>query len=268
MTPIVGAKIQLLLTDPRYRFREELGEFTAPPAFESENGKTSGALSPNEFWYFWRRFLPVAGGDVWSDQELGRCMDMRTLRAELSGMMHVFDKPFAAKGMLFNYHIPFLYSMLDDVIFVQIKRDPVENVASVLDARRRQLGTETAWYSFRIPEFDALQGLDPVTQAAGQVWAINRAVGEGMSRVADSRRLCISYEGFCSDPALVFQELADRLELPSAGLSYQGPSHFCPRRKTPAADTRAIQRALAEAGRHCGARIAGSGTEARGATDV
>ena len=134
--PIIGAKIQLLLTDPRYNFRDELGEFTQQSEYKSENGKTKGVLAPNEFWYFWRRFLAEPGRDVWSDDELPKSMDTQTMLAELAGMMNVFEKPFAAKGMLFNYNIPFLDSLFDKVVFVQIKRDPVANVASVLDAQK------------------------------------------------------------------------------------------------------------------------------------
>ena len=56
--PVIGAQIQLLLTDPRYDFRNEILEFNSAISFDSEIGKTRGALSPNEFWHFWRRFLP------------------------------------------------------------------------------------------------------------------------------------------------------------------------------------------------------------------
>ena len=142
--PIIGAKIQLLLTDPRYNFRDELGEFVQQAEYRSENGKTKGVLAPNEFWYFWRRFLAEPGRDAWTDEELRQSMDTRTMLAELAGMVEVFQKPFAAKGLLFNYNIPFLNSVLDKVVFVQIKRDPVTNVASVLEARKRQLGSEDA----------------------------------------------------------------------------------------------------------------------------
>lgn len=58
-SPIIGAKIQRLLTDEKYNFRNEILDFHSKIDFNSENGKTKGALSPNEFWYFWRRFLPL-----------------------------------------------------------------------------------------------------------------------------------------------------------------------------------------------------------------
>ncbi len=222
--PIIGAKIQLLLTDPRYNFRDELGEFVQQAEYRSENGKTKGVLAPNEFWYFWRRFLAEPGRDVWSDDELRQSMDTRTLLAELGGTMEVFGKPFAAKGMLFNYNIPFLDSIFDKVLFVQIRRDPVANVASVLEARKRQLGSEEAWYSFKIPEYEQLQGLDPVSQVAGQVHYINRAVSAGLEKVPEQRKLVVDYEGFCADPEKVFESLCEKIGL--KGAVYQGQRSF------------------------------------------
>ena len=242
-SPIIGAKIQLLLTDPRYNFRDELGEFIQQAEFKSENGKTKGVLAPNEFWYFWRRFLQEPSRDVWSDDELRKSMDTKTMQAELTGMMDVFQKPFATKGMLFNYNIPFLDSMLEKVLFVQIKRDPVTNVASVLDARKRQLGNENAWYSFKIPEYEQLKDLDPISQAAGQVVYIDRAVTAGLKQVAESRKMVVQYEDFCLDPRGAFETLCLKLGLGDP-LEYKGePGFSLSREVTP--DLESIRRALA-----------------------
>lgn len=242
--PIIGAKMQLLLTDPRYNFRDELGEFVQQTEFRSENGKTKGVLAPNEFWYFWRRFLAEPGRDVWSDDELRQSMDTITMQAELTGMMEVFQKPFAAKGMLFNYNIPFLDSVLDKVLFVQIKRDPFTNVASVLEARKRQLGSESAWYSFKIPEYDQLKHLDPVAQSAGQIHFINRAVTEGLAGIPESRKLLVQYEDFCQAPDLVFGQLVRKLNIPNA--EYSGPTQFKVSRASDSPDRMLIEAALAK----------------------
>jgi hypothetical protein len=223
--PIIGAKIQLLLTDPRYNFRDELGEFVQQAEYKSENGKTRGVLAPNEFWYFWRRFLSEPQRDVWTNDELRQSMDTRTMLAELAGMMDTFQKPFAAKGMLFNYNIPFLDSIIDKVLFVQIKRDPVTNVASVLEARKRQLGSEDAWYSFRIPEYEQLKELDPIEQAAGQVHYINKAVTEGLAKVDHSRKLVVHYEDFCVDPKRIFDQLCETAGMQSEN-RYSGEISF------------------------------------------
>ena len=222
--PIFGAKIQLLLTDPHYNFRDELREFIHQAEYRSENGKTKGVLAPNEFWYFWRRFLADPGRDVWADDELRQSMDTRTILAELAGVIDVFQKPFAAKAMLFNYNIPYLDSIMDKVIFVQIKRDPVSNIASVLEARKRQLGSENAWYSFKIPEYEQLKDLDPVLQAAGQVHCINKAVTQGMEKVDETRKLVVQYEDFCANPGKIFKALTEKIGMMNC--QYTGVKQF------------------------------------------
>ncbi|WP_036300766.1 sulfotransferase [Methylomarinum vadi] len=222
--PILGAKIQLLLTDPRYNFRDELNQFSQSIEFKSENGKTKGALAPNGFWYFWRRFLSEAERDVWTDDELLKNMDVETMKTELTGVMDVFQKPFSAKGMLFNYNIPFLNSIFDKILFIQIKRDPISNVASILEARTRQLGTEHQWYSFKIPEYDQLKNLNPIMQSSGQLHYINKAIDLGMSEVDDSRKLLVQYEDFCARPHYFFNQLLKKLELPIS--PYNGVEKF------------------------------------------
>jgi LPS sulfotransferase NodH len=242
--PIIGAKIQLLLTDPRYNFREELGEFAQQVEYKSENGKTRGVLAPNEFWYFWRRFLAEPSHDVWSDEELRQTMDVHAMKAELAGVMDVFQKPFAAKGLLFNYNIPFLDSIFEKVIFVQMRREPVANVASILEARKRQLGKEEAWYSFKIPEYESLKDLDPISQCAGQVKAIDRAVSAGLAKVSERQKLVVQYEEFCANPHVVFEKLKTRLEFGNTPV-YSGPKKFKPTREDNLPNRGAIQKALA-----------------------
>lgn len=222
--PVIGALIQLILTDPRYNFRNEILDFTSSISFESDNGKTQGALAPNEFWYFWRRFLPFGELDWLPDEELLRVVDREKLVAELTTLTRVFGKPFALKSMILNYNIPFLNAIFEKALFVQIKRDPVTNVASILEARKRQLGSENEWYSFKIPEYPQLKDLDPIAQSAGQLHFINKAVELGMSKVNESRKLLVKYEDFCNDPRLVFEKLAEKLGFNDR--EYNGPGNF------------------------------------------
>lgn len=242
--PMVGAQIQLLLTDPRFNFRNEILDFNSPISFESENGKTIGALAPNEFWYFWRRFLPFQELDWLPDEELFRVVDKNKLVAELSSLTQVFCKPFALKSMILNYNIPFLDAIFKKALFVQIKRNPVTNVASILDARRRQLGSESAWYSFKIPEYPQLKDLDPITQSAGQLHYINKAVKQGLSKVADSRKVVVQYEDFCQNPKMVFEQIVDKLKI--FNLSYSGPAHFNVTREGKIVNLKGIEQAICQ----------------------
>jgi hypothetical protein len=242
--PVVGAKIQLLLTDPAYNFRDELSDFSGSVSFASENGKTRGALSPNEFWYFWRRFLPFGEIDWLPDGELLRVVDRTALTGELTALTRVFGKPFALKSMILNYNIRFLDAIFEKALFVQMRRDPVTNVASILEARRRQLGSEAAWYSFKIPEYPQLRGADPITQSAGQLHYINKAVTDGMGTVAEARKLVVDYEIFCDNPSEVYVHLCEKIGADTQ--TYRGPGSFAVSRSAVGSSLRAgIESALA-----------------------
>ena len=227
--PVIGARIQQLLTDPRYNFRDEILDFNSEIDYRSENGKTRGALSPNEFWYFWRRFLPFENLDYLPDEELTRKGHMDGLRDELSALANVFERPFALKAMIMNQNIPALNARFDNALFVHIHRDPVFNIQSALEARKRQYGDIRRWYSFRIREYPDLKDLDPLESVAGQIAAINRSIEIGMRSVPPHRRLTIAYEAFCEDPRACYDAIAERLR----GLghstdvpAYAGPESF------------------------------------------
>jgi len=243
--PVIGAKIQLMLTDPRYNFRDELADLIQVVDYRSENGKTRGVLAPNEFWYFWRRFLADPSRDVWTNDELSEGLDVETMIAELAGLTDVFNKPFAIKSMLFNYNIPFLNAIFEKAVFVQFRRDYVSNVASVLDARERQLGGREHWYSFKIPEYPELKDLDPLVQTAGQVVHIDRAVTRGLGSIDQSRGMLVQYEDFCEDPRHTFKELLHKLGLDEAETAYVGPERFDISRTAEIPERQAIEEALA-----------------------
>ncbi|MFW2441053.1 MAG: sulfotransferase [Arenicellales bacterium] len=244
--PVIGAQIQLLLADPRYNYRNEILDFNSPISFESVNGKTKGALAPNEFWYFWRRFLPFKELDWLPDEEMHRVVDKGMLVNELTTLTRIFNKPFALKCMILNYNIPFLDAIFKKALFIQIKRDPVMNVSSILDARKRQLGSENEWYSFKIPEYPQLKGLEPVTQSAGQLHFINTAISEGMASLDESRKMVVQYEEFCQNPRHVYDELVEKLDIDGKEYSYSGPEKFNISRCDDLKNAVLIEKALSE----------------------
>ena len=227
--PITGARIQKALTDPAYEFRDELHDLKGDTDFESHHGKTAGALSPNEFWYFWRRFLP--GNEYWSREELERIVDSATLRAEIAGITDLFAKPFACKGMIFNENIPYMAELFPNAIFIWVRREPEYNMQSLLLARERQYGDMNQWYSFKIKEYPQLKNLDPLASVAGQVASINRSVEKGIANLPAQNKLVIQYEDFCQSPEHYFKELTHRVaaqnDIGNAGaLEYSGDISF------------------------------------------
>lgn len=230
--PVIGAKIQRLLLDPVFNFRNELTDvFSRDIVYKSENGKTQGAMSPNEFWFFWRRFFPYAELDMdyMPDCELAKVFDRETFVKELMGIADVFHKPLAMKGMIANYNIGFLDSILDTVIFIHTKREPCSNIVSVLEARKRQMLDIKEWYSFRIPEMKELIQLeDPAMQAAGQIYYTNSAIEKALEHVADERKIEIQYEDFCEAPEKYYHLLRTKLARQDFHIAekYCGESRF------------------------------------------
>ena len=209
--PLVGAKIQQLLTDPRYNFRNEILDFNSDINFSSDNGKTRGALAPNEFWYFWRRFLPFDELDYMPADQLRQKANLAGFRDELNALANIFEKPFAMKAMIMNQNIPELAEQFDKPLFIWIRRDPIFNIQSALDARKRQHGDINTWYSFKIKEYPELKNLDPLESVASQIAAINRSVEHGIAALPDHQKLVVQYEDFCRRPEYYYNEITRRL---------------------------------------------------------
>lgn len=232
--PIIASKIQMLLTDEKYNYRNEILDFKSNINYSSENGKTKGALAPNEFWYFWKRFLPFEKDlDYLSTDELLDKVDIDTFKSELAGMVNVFQKPFALKGMILNYNIDFLDKLFSKAIFIHVKRDPLTNIESALKARERQLGSIYEWYSFKFPEYNELKKLTPHEQVAGQVYHINKAIESRLKNVVEDKKIVIPYEDFCDNPEKYYSELIKKLRVQGYDISldYKGETSFNMTRK-------------------------------------
>jgi hypothetical protein len=225
--PFIGAKIQQLLADREYSFRDEILDFAHEISFTSSLGKTTGALSPNEFWYFWRRFIPITEPSYMDDESLNK-VKAKELVAELAAIEAVFDKPLTMKGTIVELNIPFLSGLFDKALFLFVRRDPFFNIQSLLESREKYFGHRLAWYSIRPREYVMLKNLDPIEQVAGQVYFTNRAIEDGLSRIEASRKLVVDYESFCQSPEAIFVQIVDSLGQQNyhAQWKYAGPEQF------------------------------------------
>jgi len=206
--PYLGARIQQLLTDPAYNYRDELGGTDLQPSFESDVGKTKGILASNVFWYFIRRFFPDGETAEFSPQRWA-ATDREGFVAELAALTRVFQKPFVLKGMCFNWNLPDLVALFDKAVVLDIERDPLANVDSILSARQRYYGDKTVWWSYRPPEMREPSGLSPAAEVASQVFYNRQAVERGLALIPENRKLRIRYEALCSEPEVHLQRICD-----------------------------------------------------------
>lgn len=225
--PYIGAKIQLLLTDPAYSYRNEIVDFSSDIGFKSDLGKTAGALAPNDFWYFWRRFIPNKVPRYITEVEENEIKGEKLL-AEVAAIESVFKKPFAMKAMILEQNIPFLSRLFGNVIFINLKRHPFYNIQSLLEARIKFFGDCNKWYSIRPKQYHELLKYDPIKQIAGQVFFKNMAVKEGLSKINSLQYLEVEYEEYCNNPRNVFMKIKRKYQ--EYGIffdrEYKGPDRF------------------------------------------
>jgi Sulfotransferase family len=228
-SPYIGAMIQQMLLHPTFQYKEEFADVKNFALFTSDLGKTSGLFAPNEFYYFWRRFFQYGEIQHLSEHET-RNVDANGFFSELASIESVFEKPLAMKGHLIGWNIPFFYSLFSNVIFVHVRRDPIYNAQSLLEAREKFYGDQGQWYSFKPVEYPMLKELTPYQQVAGQVYFTNRAVGHGLSAIKKINGLSVSYEEFCKSPRKIYRNLRERLAQFGYDVSsrYMGPESFEP----------------------------------------
>jgi len=228
-SPRFAALVQhaILDLDPRH---EILPPEAKKTSYNSELGKTRGAASPHEFWYFWRRYFPF--DDVGAlPGNIVEATDFRGFERDVAAFQNVFGQPMVMKGMIINHHLAEFARRIRNCVFVHVTRDPIENAASLLRARGDFFGDTNAWYSFKPPEYRWLAGESAETQVMGQVLATNRAIGAQLKAIPE-KSIQVEYEEFCNAPETVWRKLGTLLRARGFKISaYHGPTHFRTRRR-------------------------------------
>ena len=196
------AQQSLLELDPL----NQLGFNSTKIEYSSNLGKTMGALSPSEYWYFWREYFKFGDISILNKKEL-ETVDAKKFISEICSFERLTGKPLVMKGMLLNWHIPYLYTINKNFIFIDIKREDFFNAQSLLFAREKFFGSREKWYSFKPQEYDFLKNVDPIEQVAGQVIYTRRAVENGLAEVPDSNKMSIAYNDFCQTPFRVLDQI-------------------------------------------------------------
>jgi hypothetical protein len=208
--PAVGALVQRLLFDPTLQFRDELalGTDTAEDTeHQSTLGKTSGPRSPNEFWYFWRHFLGLGNPPVLTEAAR-RTADTGGFCAHLGALETVLGRPLALKAMIASWELGWVADLLPQAVFVDLQRDPLEVMASLLRARVLHGGDRQRWYAFAVPGLPRPSGLGPELEVAVQVRAMRCAIESSLATLPGERVVRVEHRAWRADPAAVQRRLA------------------------------------------------------------
>lgn len=223
--PAFGCEVQKALVD--FDKGNQLGLSDLAQDYSSSLGRASGVLAPSEFWYYWRRFFKFTDGQKLNEAELDS-VDSQAFINGLGAMESSLGKPLAMKGMIMNWHIPYLAKLSDRFFCVSIKRDLFEVAQSILICRERYSGSRKGWWSFRPPQYKDWLELSPIEQVAAQAVYTQKAVADGIASIPSDRKLELSYADFCTSPNLIYNQIREKYQ--SLGIDtfaeYTGNDYF------------------------------------------
>ncbi len=174
--------------------------------YTSDLGKTKGILSPNEFWYFWRKHFPINIKGTIDVDKINKSEAIR-FRNRIYAIQNLFEGPFISKGMIANNCIDYLSELFPNAIFVYIKRNLYSNSKSLYKARKDFFGTTDEWYSFYPKEPLFYENLSSEEQVVLQVIDTNHEIESSLANIHNGRVVKLEYESFCENPKIILQKL-------------------------------------------------------------
>jgi len=225
--PYLGTRIQQLLCDKRFDLKNELADLSGSVSLTSRLGTTSGALNPNEFYHFWRRFFPNYDIEYLDEEQLQK-VDIEGLRKGLASIEAGFDLPVATKGLMLLYNVDLAHRIFPNALIVYLQRESFFVMQSILLSREEFYNDRNRWWSAKPRTFADLQKLDPFHQIAGQVYFTEEAIDSALDALPDKNVLKLNYESFCKNPVDTLHQVSAKYQALGKPLAsdYQGPKQL------------------------------------------
>lgn len=174
--------------------------------FKNYYGSVAGFNGPNDGFHIWNRWLGEDRNTIPAD------IGEDTL-GEIRNFVHTwhttFEKPLLNKNNRNSLCVELFAHALDHVKFVEIRRDPVYVVQSLILSRLEVQGSkEIAW---GLASKDSDTSEDPykyVDDICDQVYAVEQELNEARKHVAPEHYLKVTYEDFCAQPQVVLDSVS------------------------------------------------------------
>jgi len=190
-----------------------------PGSYQAFYGKSTGLGGANDGLPLW---------DRWLGADRARAPDALTPGSEdalprfFGALEALYGKPLVNKVNRLNTCAHLVAPLLPQAQFVFLQRDPLMLAQSLYIARQQIVGDMGRAYGTQHP--DAAPE-DPVEDVCRQVRFHERALERECAQLAPARRLVLSYEDFCRDPAALVARLRAGAPdlLPRAGAPVLAP---------------------------------------------
>lgn len=123
--------------------------------------------------------------------------DIELVKKAMSAISHIMQGLFLFKSMKLSLKIEGLAGVFPKALFANIKREPIYIAQSIILTRRKLLNSDSAWWSYELPNMEELRKLEPFEQVAFQIKTIWDLIDEAKRHVSPSRFIEITYDDLC-----------------------------------------------------------------------
>jgi hypothetical protein len=188
--------------------------------FESRYGHVAGWAAPNEGGWIWERWLP---GSESLDASFAAGLPLDEMRGTVSALSQIMGGPFVNKNVEHSVRIPLLAEIFPGCGFIQVRREPLENVRSIVRAEQDGGGfKKDQWWSVKPRVWRRFAGQDAAMRAAAQVRYVHQDVENAANELGPGRLLRIDYERVCREPRAVADEMGRFLEAVGSPVQVRG----------------------------------------------
>ena len=172
------------------------GACTGGSTLENSFGETSGWNAPNQGYRAWNRWFPIDQDYIAPDEIKPQAR--RRLRQTIATIENATGSPFINKWQRNVTRVRALHATFPEAVFLQLRRDPLLTVQSILSARKR-LANDAEWFSARPRSYVPDSGKDHLRQAAEQVALLEMDLEEDKKAIGQDRFFVMRYEDLCSN---------------------------------------------------------------------
>lgn len=184
-SPFVGASLYKSLNFSKQEARL---------SYSSDLGYTQEINGPNEFGYYWKRWL---SDKAILDKEESREIFLK----ELAAFESVFQKPLLFKNLIYCCkNIEQISKTISNALFIHIERESIFNIQSTYEARLRLFNDENQWFGIKPNEYEKIKDRSPLEQIVLQVCTSKKEIRKQLSKIPLKNQITITYEEFVKSP--------------------------------------------------------------------
>jgi len=176
--------------------------------FNSNYATTTDLYDIHEFGYYWRYWLKKDNfAGVINSAEIEDNIDWYGLRKSLANIQQQFNKAMVFKNIFGAYHLMKQKEVLRKVIYVYIKRDPLDVAVSILKAREKFYSDKNIWWSSIPLEYEEIKNQNYWHQIAGQIYYLNRYYEQNTAPFESKMVIKVDYKELCQNPKSVINKI-------------------------------------------------------------